>query len=151
MVKANTGQLDKLSGRITSEVTKNPEIDYVQTQFDYAVQPTVQGLQGANAGKVKISSHDGTLAVMQMLKSGKFVGSEIGFNADALAWYGADQALSLMSGQPANQMVEFPYVRMFNADNVGDLDLTPEAEKSGAWYGSTDYQDGFLELWGLTG
>ncbi len=106
-------------------------------------------LQGANAAKVKISSHNGTLAVMQMLKSAKFVGSEIGFNADALAWYGADQALRLLSGQPANQMVEFPYVRMFNADNVGDLELTPGAEKSGAWYGSNDYQDGFLELWGL--
>lgn len=151
VVKANTGQLDKLSGLITSAVTKNPDIDYVQTEFDYAVQPTVQGLQGANAGAVKISSHDGTLAVMQMLKSGKFVGSEIGFNADALAWYGADQALRLMTGKPANQMVEFPYVRMFNADNLGGLELTPEAEKSGAWYGSIDYQDGFLKLWGLNG
>ena len=103
------------------------------------------------AGDVTISSHDGTLAVMQMLKSGKFVGSEIGFNADALAWYGADQALRLMVCRPANPMVEFPYVRMFNAANVGDLDLTPEAEKSGAWYGSTDYQDGFHGLWGLDG
>jgi ribose transport system substrate-binding protein len=74
VVKANTGQLDKLGGLITSAVTKSPDIDYVQTEFDCAVQPTVQGLQGANAGAVKISSHDGTLAVMQMLKSGKFVG-----------------------------------------------------------------------------
>lgn len=150
VVKANTGQLDKLSGLITSELTKNPDIDYVQTEFDFALQPTVQGLQGANANDVTISSHDGTLGGLQMLESGQFVGSEIGINADALAWYAADQTLRLMVGQPANEMVDFPYVRMFNADNIGDLDLTPDAEKTGEWYGSTDYQDGFTKLWGLS-
>jgi hypothetical protein len=85
-----------------------------------------QHQQGANAGDVKISSHDGTLAVMQMVKSAKMVGSEIGFTADALAWHGADQALRPMAGRPANQMVQFPYVRMFNADTIGELELTPE-------------------------
>ena len=44
----------------------------------------------------------------------------------------------------------FPYQRMFTADNIGDLKLTPEAEKSGEWYGSTDYRDGFTKLWGLS-
>ncbi|MBD3926186.1 substrate-binding domain-containing protein [Nocardioides cavernae] len=150
VVKANTGQFDKLGSLVTSELTKNPDIGYVQTEFDSAVQPTVQGLQGANATDVTISSHDGTLGVLQMLESGQTVGSNVGLNADALAWYAADQALRLMVGQPANQMVDFPYVRMFNADNVGDLDLTPDAERTGAWYGSTDYQDGFTELWGLS-
>ena len=150
VVKANTGQFDKLGSLVTSELTKNPDIAYVQTEFDSAVQPTVQGLQGANATDVTISSHDGTLGVLQMLESGQSVGSNVGLNADALAWYAADQALRLMVGQPANQMVDFPYVRMFNADNVGDLDLTPDAERTGAWYGSTDYQDGFTELWGLS-
>jgi hypothetical protein len=47
--------------------------------------------------------------------------------------------------------VAFPYQRIFTAGNIGDLDLTPEAEKTGAWYGSTDYQDGFKKLWGLAG
>ena len=84
-----------------------------------------------------------------MLKGGQFVHSEVGFNADALSWYAADQALRMMSGQPAIEMVQFPYQRMFTADNIGELDLTPEAEKSGEWYGSNDYRDGFLALWGL--
>lgn len=52
-----------------------------------------------------------------MLESGQSVGSEVGFNADALAWYGADQALRLMTGSPANEMVEFPYYRTFNTEN----------------------------------
>lgn len=149
VVKANTGQLDKLGSLITSEVSKNPDLQYVQTEFDFAIAPTVGGLQAANATKVKISSQDGTLAALQSLQKGQFVASDVGFNADALAWYGADQAIRMMAGQASNQNVAFPYARAFNSTNIGELKLTPEAEKSGEWYGSTDYQAGFLKLWGL--
>ncbi|KHL16035.1 ribose transport system substrate-binding protein [Mumia flava] len=151
VIKANTGQLDKLPSLVTSELTKNPDIDYVQTEVDFLVQPTIDGLQTANATSVKIASMDGTLAALQQLEGGQLVSSEVGFNADALAWYAADQAVRMMAGQPSNTEVAFPYQRMFTAENIDDLDLTPEAEKTGAWYGSTDYQDGFLELWGLAG
>ena len=149
VIKANTGQFDKLPSLVTSELTKNPDIGYVQTEVDFAVQPTVEGLQAANATSAKIASMDGVLATLQMLKAGQFVHSEVGFNADALAWYAADDALRMMAGQPANVNVSFPYQRMFTAANIGELKLTPEAEKSGEWYGPTDYQDGFLKLWGL--
>ncbi|WP_255358394.1 hypothetical protein [Terrabacter sp. Root85] len=40
---------------------------------------------------------------------------------------------------------------MVTAGNVGGLELTAQGEKSGAWYGSTDYQDGFRKHWGLAG
>ena len=149
VVKANTGQFDKLPSLITSELTKNPDIDHVQTEVDFAVQPVVEGLQAANATSVKIASMDGVLATLQMLEGGQFLHSEVGFNADALAWYAADQALRMMTGGPSLAKVAFPYQRMFTSENIGELDLTPEAEKSGEWYGSTDYRDGFKELWGL--
>lgn len=150
VVKANTGQFDKLPSLVTSVLTKNPDIDYVQTEVDFAVQPVVEGLQAANATSVKIASMDGVLPTLQMLQGGQVVHSEVGFNADALAWYAADQALRMMTGQPSVTDVAFPYQRMFTPDNIGDLDLTPDAEKTGEWYGSTDYQDGFTELWGLS-
>ncbi len=151
VIKANTGQFDKLPSLVTSELTKNPDIDYVQTEVDFAVQPTVEGLQAANATRVKIASMDGVLATLQLLKGGQFINSEVGFNADALAWYAADDALRMITGKPANTNVAFPYQRMFTADNIGELGLSPDGEKSGEWYGSTDYRDGFLELWGLKG
>jgi len=151
VVKINTSQLDKLPSLVTSELTKNPDINYVQTEVDFVVQPTIEGLQAANATSVKISGMDGTLAALQLLKGGQYVNSEVGFNADALAWYAADQAMRMMSGQPASTNVTFPYQRMFTADNIGELNLSPEAEKTGEWYGPTDYQDGFLGLWGLSG
>lgn len=151
VVKVNTGQLAKLPSLVTSELTKNPKIGYVQTEVDFTVQPTVEGLQAAGATTVKIAGMDGTLATLQMLKGGQFVHSEIGFNADAMAWYAADQAVRMMSGLPSLTNVAFPYQRMFTADNVGGLTLTPEAERSGEWYGANDYQDGFKKLWGLEG
>lgn len=151
VIKANTGQFDKLPSLITSELTKNPDIGYVQTEVDFAVQPTVEGLQAANTTSVKVASMDGVLATMQMLEGGQFVNSEVGFNVDALGWFAADQALRMMAGQPSNTEVAFPYQRMFTSENVGELQLTPEGEKSGEWYGSTDYRDGFLALWGLDG
>ena len=149
VVKANTGQFDKLPSLITSQLTKDPDIDYVQTEVDFAVQPVVEGLQAANATSVKIASMDGVLPTLQMLAGGQFVHSEVGFNADAIAWYAADQALRMMTGQPSIANLAFPYQRTFTSDNIGELDLTPDAEKTGEWYGSTDYQDGFTKLWGL--
>ena len=55
-----------------------------------------------------------------MLEGGQFVHSEVGFNADALAWYAADQALRMMTGQPSVANVAFPYQRMFTPDNIGE-------------------------------
>ncbi|MCK6210447.1 substrate-binding domain-containing protein [Georgenia sp. EYE_87] len=150
VVETNTGQLQKLPSLVSSALVRNPDITHVQVPFDVIVQPTVQGLQ--SAGKVDgvtVSSSDGTLAVMQMLGEGRSIGSEIGTNLDALGWYGADQVLRMMSGEESVQKLEFPYRRIFTADNVGELDLTPEGEASGSWFGGTDYQDGFKELWGV--
>ena len=130
-------------------MAKDPDIDYVQTEVDFAVQPVVEGLQAADATSVKIASMDGVLPTLQMLQGGQLVHSEVGFNADALGWYAADQALRMMTGRPSVTDVAFPYQRIFTPDNVGDLDLTPDAQKSGEWYGSTDYRDGFTQLWGL--
>jgi ribose transport system substrate-binding protein len=151
VVKANTGQFDKLPSLVTSALTKDPSITHVQTEVDFAVQPVVEGLQAANATGVRIASMDGVLATIQMLSKNQFVHSEVGFNADALAWYAADQALRMMTGGAANMNVDFPYRRVITAGNVRDLQLTPQAEKAGTWYGSTDYQAGFRAHWGLTG
>ncbi|MFD1505618.1 sugar ABC transporter substrate-binding protein [Georgenia yuyongxinii] len=150
VVETNTGQLHKLPGLVHDALVRHPDIDYVQVPFDVVVQPTVQGLQSAGRTDVRISSLDGTLAVMQMLGEDQVVASEVGTNLDALGWYGADQVLRMMSGKPSVQNLEFPYRRLFTAENVGELALTPEAEAAGSWYGGTDYHDGFKELWGVS-
>jgi ribose transport system substrate-binding protein len=98
-----------------------------------------------------VVSHDGTLAALQQLKAGNYVAAEFGYNLDALAWYGADQVLRMMTGAPAVQNEQFPFRRLFDKGNVGELDLTGGGQSSGTWYGSADYRAGFIQLWGLTG
>jgi ribose transport system substrate-binding protein len=150
VLETNTGQLQKLPSLVSSALVRDPDIAYVQAEFDVTVQPIVQGLQ--SAGKtdgVKLISGDGTLAVLQMLSEGRFVAASAGYNLDAVGWYGADQVLRMMSGQPSVQNLDFPFRRLFTTENVKKLELTPEAETSGAWFGTADYKDGFKKLWGL--
>lgn len=148
VLENNTGQLDKLPSLISSALTKNADIKYIHAAFDVVVQPIQQGVQSTGRNDVLISSHDGTLPGMQALAGGQLT-SEVGWNQEALGWYAADQVLRMLSGQPTVQNPTFPYRRIFSQDAVADLDLSPEGESSGEWYGGTDYKDGFLSLWGL--
>lgn len=67
----------------------------------------------------------------------------------ATGWYAADQVFRLASGQGAVEKEVFPFRRLFTPDNIGSLDLTPEGQESGSWYGKADYIGGFSKLWGL--
>lgn len=149
VVETNTGQLDKLPSLISSALTKDTGITYVHAAFDVVVQPVTQGVQSTGRNDVLISSHDGTLPGMQALSEDQLA-TEVGFNQEALGWYAADQVLRMLAGQETVQQPTFPYRRLFERASAADLDLTPEGEKSGAWYGETDYKDGFLTLWGLS-
>jgi ribose transport system substrate-binding protein len=151
VVETNTGQLDKLPSLVSSALVRDPDIGYVHVAFDVTVQPTIQGLQSAGRNDVKVVSQDGVLPVMQSLGQGQFMAAEVGFNQEALAWYGADQALRMMAGQESVQELAFPYRRLFTRDDAAGLELTPEGEASGEWFGDTGYTDGFLELWGVSG
>jgi ribose transport system substrate-binding protein len=151
VVETNTGQLDKLPSLVSSALVKNPDIGYVHVAFDVAVQPVIQGIQSSGrTDDLKVVSQDGVLPVMQSLAGEQFVASEVGFNQEALAWYGADQVLRMMSGQPSVQHQQFPYRRLFTRDAAAELDISADGEASGEWFGSTDYKEGFLALWGAS-
>lgn len=149
VVETNTGQLDKLPSLVSSALVRDPKIDYVHVAFDVTVQSTVQGIQSTGRTDVKVVSQDGVLPVMQSLGQGQFLASEVGYNQEALGWYAADQTLRMMSGQESLQNLDFPYRRLFTREDAAALDLTPEGESSGEWYGDTGYKEGFLELWGV--
>jgi ribose transport system substrate-binding protein len=38
--------------------------------------------------------------------------------------------------------------RLFTKDNIGEIDLTDDAQASGEWFGPTDYKKDFATLWG---
>ena len=43
----------------------------------------------------------------------------------------------------------FGRIRALSDACVGSLKLTPAAEATGEWFGSTDFQSMFTKLWGL--
>lgn len=150
VVETNTGQLSKLPSLISSALIKNPNITWIQAEFDSLVQPIVTGLQSSpRRTQIKVVSMDGTLPVLQLVKAKRSVVADYGYNLNAFGWYAADQAIRMMAGQPSLQMVQFPYTRLFQAANTSRLNLTPQAQNTGEWYGSTDYQAGFKKLWGV--
>lgn len=148
VIEVNTGQFDKLASQVSAALVANPEITYVHAAFDSAVQSIVQGIQAAGRDDVVVVSMDGSLPVMQDLASENYVAAEVGFNQQALSWYAADQVLRMMAGQESVQNLEFPFRRLFTRDIAAELEISPETEKSGAWYGESDFRAGFLELWG---
>lgn len=148
VIEINTGQVDRLPSLISSALVANPDITYVQAQFDQFLPAVTQGLQSAARDDVKVVSVDGLLSTLQDIKSGGPVKASAGFNQTALAWYMADAVVRMAAGEQAVQNLDFPFRRVFNGDNVGDLDLTAEGQASGEWFGDADYESGFLELWG---
>ena len=150
VVETNTGQLSKLPSLISSALIKNPNITWIQAEFDSLVQPIVTGLQSSpRRAQIKIVSMDGTLPVLQLVKAKRSVVADYGYNLNAFGWYAADQALRMMAGQSSLPNVQFPYTRLFQAANTSRINLTPQAQNTGEWYGSTDYQAGFKKLWGV--
>lgn len=148
-VETTTSQINELPSLISSRLVANPDIKYIHLTFDSLTQATIQGIQAAGASDVKIVSMDGYLDVLQGMKANGQVIADTGLNIEATAWYAADQALRLMTGGPAVEKEVFPFTRMFTPANVGSLDLTPEGQGAGSWYGKADYKSGFTELWGL--
>ena len=124
---------------------------WVHSEADFAVQPIMQGLQASPKGsQVSVVSMDGSLPVLQLVKGGRTVKADMGYNLNAFGWYAADQAMRMMTGASSVQMEQFPYNRLFQQGNTSRLTLTPAAQNTGEWYGSTDYQAGFKKLWGVS-
>ncbi|WP_185972387.1 sugar ABC transporter substrate-binding protein [Georgenia yuyongxinii] len=150
VIEINSGQTDRLPSLVSSALVANPDIAYVQSQFDQFLPSVTQAIQSAGRDDVKVVSVDGLLSTLQDLESGRNVAASVGFNQNAFAWYIADAAVRLADGEGAVVKLDFPFRRIFTEQNVGDLTLTPEAQATGEWFGKADYQAGFLKLWGIS-
>lgn len=129
-----------------SALLANPDTDYVQTQFAQFLQPTLGGIQGAGvAGKVEVVAGSVQLADLKAVADGS-VTAATGQASAFTGWLLADMALRLAAGE---ELPEYTIpVRLFTADNIGDIELTDTAEASGEWYGETSFPDEFAAIWG---
>jgi ribose transport system substrate-binding protein len=144
----STANQSQLASDVSSKLLKNPNTDYVYTEFDQFLPDAQKGVQSANAiNKVKGVSTTGTLAGLQLLKEGRYSYADAGQDYPYTAWAIADEAYRLILGQDAVE--ENIPMRLFTRDNVKDLQLTNAAQSDGSWYGPTTYPTEFKKLWGV--
>lgn len=134
----------------SSALTADPNINYVVPEYDGMTAymgPAITQLGKQNT--VKVATFNADLQQMQQMAAGDLVYVDVGSNNAYEGWAYADQALRLMTGTApvANEHVP---VRVFTRQNVKSIPLTTAAANSGSWYGGTQYQTGYLKLWGVS-
>lgn len=128
-----------------SQLTQNPDVDYVIPFYDGMAQFVAPAVRQAGAAeRVKIVSFNATPVIMQMLKRGEIVAADVGGANDWLAWAEMDQALRLMVGEEPVANTQVP-LRLFDDGNIDSIDL--EADEA-TWYG-TAFKDEYRKLWGV--
>lgn len=135
---ANFGQV---SSDLSSRLLQDPNINYVHAQFAQYI-PVVLPAVNPN---IKVGVGAATLGALRAVEAGQVAAASAQSPAFG-AWASVDAALRLINGQ---ELFEFQTpVRLFTADNIGDVELTEEAEASGEWFGPTTFADDFKALWG---
>jgi hypothetical protein len=72
---------------------------------------------------------------------------DVGFSPIYEGWQFTDGILRMMTGGLPDSS-GLGVIRVFTKDNVGNLQLTPAAYATNAWYGSNAYEQTFLTAWG---
>lgn len=131
----------------SSALLSHPDTQYVLPEFDALLQGVGQGIQQAGfTQKVKVATSGGDLPALQEIKAGR-LSLDVGEDFPYEGWANADEIMRMMLGKPV--VTERPPLRMFTAGNIGSLSLTPAAQASGEWYGSSAYMTMFEHLWGV--
>lgn len=142
-----TAALDKLPSQVSSALVAHPDTTYVVPTFDSTVPQVIAGIRSAGfADKVKVASRSASLDGLQRIKNGQIQFADVGSSPAYTGWQFADSIMRQMTGNVPDESNP-GVVRVFNKDNVGELDLTPNAYGTNDWYGSDEYQQTFLTAW----
>ncbi len=137
-----------IPSQTSAALLKHQGIQYVLPEFDAVLQPVGQGIQQTSSSEhVNIVTAGGDLPALQEIKAGR-VALDAGDDFPYEGWADADEVMRMMLGMPV--VAEHVPVRLFTAANVGSLRLTPAAQASGEWYGSSAYATMFEHLWGVS-
>ncbi|MEV5413798.1 hypothetical protein AB0K60_33845 [Thermopolyspora sp. NPDC052614] len=146
-VDFTTANVDKLPSAVSAELVKNPNVNTLFVPVDNFVQSALQGVKTAGKTGIKIVSSSGDLQNMQAVAAGEQAG-DIGTPVNYSGWQYVNGLMRLLAGDEVKP-VQTLTNRFFDASNVKDLTLTPEAYLTGEWYGDGSYKDKFLAAWGV--
>jgi ribose transport system substrate-binding protein len=139
----------KIGTTTQTEVSSNPDLNYVFPLYDAMSQFVVPAIQlGGGIARVKVATFNGTPGILRMIQTGDTVEMIVGENETHLGYAAMDQAMRLMTGvAPIGDGDYGIPLRVFDDSNVDETGVPPEY---GAGYGD-QWRDGFLKAWGLSG
>jgi ribose transport system substrate-binding protein len=144
-ITASTNSL--LASATSSNILANPSATYYYTEFEDSLQPTVQGIQQSGKSGISLSVAGGSVDGLGLLKGNSVVKAVVVVDQAYAGWALTDEILRMATKSgPVNET--FPS-RLFTAQNIGSIQVTPAAQASGAWFGNSSYQSDFAQLWGV--
>ncbi|WP_236950452.1 sugar ABC transporter substrate-binding protein [Mycobacterium sp. MS1601] len=134
----------KIPTKVQSSLAADADINWIISIYDGMAPPAASGIeQAGRTGKVQITTGDASLGVLRSVADG-VVAQDAGYSSDWIAWATVDQALRILSGQPALATAGLP-IRMFDKTNIDAVGNPPVQDQG--WGDS--YVDGYLKLWGM--
>lgn len=131
----------------SSALLKNPNINYLVSEFAEYLHPASDGVQQAGmTGTVAMLAAASALSNIEQVEQGS-VAAATAQAAAYQGWVDLDAVFRLAAGQEVPEYT-IP-IRLFTEESVQDVTLTAEAEQSGEWFGPTTYTDEFKKLWAV--
>ncbi|MGM0931764.1 MAG: sugar ABC transporter substrate-binding protein [Actinomycetota bacterium] len=130
----------------SSALLKDPDIGYVEPQFEAYMQQTLAAVQrSGRINEIKGMTGAAGLGSLQALANGSFLYAAAAPHIMYQGWADADAIIRLALQEPVPEY-EIP-IRLFTRDIVKTLTLTEDAQKTGEWFGPTTFTDDFAALW----
>jgi len=142
----STSSFSQIPSSTSAALLQNPDVDYVEAQFEQYAQAVQAGIQQTSRTDVKVIAGAAELGGIKQVESGSLAAAA----AQAAAfqgWVDMDAAMRLMLGVDVPEYT-IP-VRLFTQDTMDDVQLTDEAQQSGEWFGPATYTDDFQKVWGI--
>jgi ribose transport system substrate-binding protein len=138
----------QITASVTSNMQTDPTAQYYYTEFEDSLQDTVSGIQAAGkASSVGIAVAGGSVNGLGLLKNGQLVKAVVAVDQPYAGWALTDEILRMMT--KSGPVTETFPSRLFDAANIGSVQVTSAAQDSGAWFGDDSYQASFEKLWGV--
>jgi ribose transport system substrate-binding protein len=127
-----------------SLLTKYKNVNYMIPVVDAMSLYMVPAIKQAGAaGRVKISTFNGTPAVEKLVKAKNVVGTDIGGANMWESWAYVDQALRALTGnKPVRENIP---LRVFDSTNIGKINIDETDQLS--WYATSKAIAGYKKLW----
>lgn len=147
-VDSKTAEQANLPAKVSAAILANPDARYSLGSVPQSfAEAAAQGAQDAGRPEVLSTTAAATLGDLQRLKSGTGYVSAVGWDIARISYYEADVMFRLILGDPVDTSAYVTPVRVFDRDNVDELDITEDGWVSSDWFGGDAYQAEFTSLW----